>query len=216
MKIAEEKYLVKNGDFFASEEFQTILAQIRSGIEAVVLNSESEFIINPTRMGNGVTPIKDRLIAKLKNEGWEEEVRISVVEGLSRGPIDAILRTSFGVFALEWETGNISSSHRALNKIATGIIQEHLIGGILILPMRRLAKHLTDRIGNYEEIAPYFPMYESLRISDGVIAIFGVEHDGEDINAELIPKGKDGNARLVGRAEVVTRTVESVSATIKD
>ncbi|NLS89760.1 hypothetical protein EYI23_17625 [Bacillus subtilis] len=28
------------------------------------------------------------------------------------------------IFAVEWETGNIASSHRALNKIATGILNQ--------------------------------------------------------------------------------------------
>ncbi|MGA1841038.1 MAG: hypothetical protein ACMUIU_10470 [bacterium] len=42
------------------------------------------------------------------------------------------------LFCVEWETGNISSSHRAINKMALGIIRDILIGGILIVPTRNL------------------------------------------------------------------------------
>ncbi|MFS3941671.1 hypothetical protein ACL9SS_09830 [Bacillus subtilis] len=40
------------------------------------------------------------------------------------GPIHAvkILNNDKDIFAGEWETGNIASSHRALNKITTGIL----------------------------------------------------------------------------------------------
>ncbi|WP_350011958.1 PDDEXK family nuclease, partial [Phocaeicola dorei] len=108
--------------------------------------------------------------------------------------IDVIKKISQGVFAVEWETGNISSSHRALNKIAVGIIQNSLIGGILILPKRSLAQFLTDRIGNYEEISPYFTLYQHLDIQNGFIGIIAVNYDEINTEVSIIPKGKDGNA----------------------
>jgi hypothetical protein len=51
-----------------------------------------------------------------------------------------------------------------------------------------------DRIGNYEEFEPYFPLYRSLNIKEGVICVIAVTYDDVNINADLIPKGKDGNA----------------------
>ncbi|WP_197484920.1 hypothetical protein [Methylomonas koyamae] len=100
------------------------------------------------------------------------------------------------IFALEWETGNISSSHRALNKMVLGILKGALIGGILILPSRNMYKYLTDRIGNFQEILPYFPTWKNMEISNGYLAIIEIEHDFKDTNAPLIPKGTDGWAEF--------------------
>ncbi len=71
------------------------------------------------------------------------------------GPVDVVKQFSDGrYFAIEWETGNISSSHRALNKMTIGLAQGILDYGILILPSREMYQWLTDRVGNFEEIEP--------------------------------------------------------------
>lgn len=113
------------------------------------------------------------------------------------GKVDA-MRTLPGTkkqFAVEWETGNISSSHRALNKIALGILEEKLLGGALIVPSRKLYNFLTDRIGNFSEISTYFPVWARLNYDcECVISVFEVEHDAESHSVPCIPKGKDGMA----------------------
>lgn len=194
MKIITENVIVNQGAFSSSNIIQTINNQIREGILSVTWGGSDQFIINPIRKGNGVLPIKNNFIAHLVNNGWESEVSMSLINDLNPGPIDAVYRSTDGLIAVEWETGNISSSHRALNKLALGILQNRLKAGFLVLPMRELARYLTDRIGNYEEIAPYFPMYENLQIRDGVIGIFGVSYDETSSEVTLIPKGNDGNA----------------------
>ena len=84
---------------------------------------------------------------------WKLEERPVLAKGLGPGKVDALKLLSDGrQFAAEWETGNISSSHRALNKICIGILEGHLAGGVLILPDRELYKFLTQRIGNYKEL----------------------------------------------------------------
>mgnify|MGYP001384727261 CR=1 FL=1 len=55
---------------------------------------------------------------------------------------------------------------------------------------------LTDRIGNYQEIAPYFPVWKSLNIDRGYLAVIEIEHDFEDENSLLISKGTDGWAEF--------------------
>jgi len=195
MKIIHQNLLIDKGIFATSSTFSEILVEVKESIKEVTLNSDNKFIINPVRRGNGVVPIKNDFISKLEADGWKSEVRMSLAAGMNPGPIDIIKNTEFGIFAVEWETGNISSSHRALNKIAVGIIQKQIIGGILILPIKDFAKYLTDRIGNYEELAPYFPMYQNLSIEEGIIGIIGIEHDGEDSTVPLIQKGRDGNAK---------------------
>jgi len=194
MKIIHNEHLVSNGAFPDSIDFDVIRIELEEAIKTVTWYKKSSFVINPIRKGNGVVPIKQNFIAKLESYKWKSEVRMSLAKGMNPGPIDAVKETEFGKFAVEWETGNISSSHRALNKIAVGIIQKEIIGGILILPVKQFAQYLTDRIGNYEEIAPYFPMYRKLQIEDGFIGIIAIQHDGESDHAPIIPKGKDGNA----------------------
>jgi hypothetical protein len=157
-------------------------------------DDSSTFIINPGKNSNGVKPIKERCVSFLKQNGWELEKPMNLGSRISPGPIDAVLNISnYGYFAFEWETGNISSSHRALNKMALGLISKTLAGGILAIPSRELYYHLTDRIGNFAELEPYFPIWKSLNI-DGVLAVIEVEHDSLSDSVSKILKGTDGRA----------------------
>jgi hypothetical protein len=143
--------------------------------------------------GNGVKPIKLAFIDHLKSLGWKGEADL---KALGMGPLDAAKETPFGKFAVEWETGNISSSHRALNKICLGVLKGELIGGVLLLPSIKLYKFLTDRIGNYKEITPYLDLWKNLPYSKGAVSILVVEHDGEMSGVPRIPKGTDGRAMV--------------------
>lgn len=78
--------------------------------------------------------------------------------------------------------------------MAVGMLSNVLIGGILILPSRSLYKYLTDRVGNFSEIQPYFTVWKSLNIKNGILGIFEIEHDSTSSNVPLIPKGTDGRA----------------------
>lgn len=115
-------------------------------------------------------------------------------ESRNPGQLDAGTHLGNGkIFCVEWETGNISSSHRSLNKICLGIKNGVLEGGALILPTREMYYYLTDRVGNFEELLPYLPFWESQNI-DGTLIIIAVQHDGVAKNIPLLPKGKDGMA----------------------
>lgn len=194
MKINKEHFLISEGDFSKSAEFNQIMSELNSAILSVSWHDDSKFIINPLRRGNGVVPIKLNFVKSLEANGWKAEKRMAFADGMSPGPVDVVKDTSYGAFAVEWETGNISSSHRALNKIAVGIVQNAIVGGILILPTKKLAQYLTDRIGNYEEIEPYFPLYQNIQVKTGIIGVISVDFDETSKDATLIPKGKDGNA----------------------
>ena len=111
------------------------------------------------------------------------------------GAVDAVKVLPDGrSFAVEWETGNISSSHRALNKMAVGLLDGILAGGILVLPSRDMYQYLTDRVGNYAEIKPYFPVWRNLKIKEGVLAVIEIEHDSLSLDVPPIRKGTDGRA----------------------
>jgi hypothetical protein len=195
MKINKEYFFIFTGEFSKSSDLEEILIELRAAIKSVTWPNEDFFILNPTRRGNGVVPIKSNFIKTLLSFGWKTENRMSFAVGINPGPVDVIKDTKFGKFVVEWETGNISSSHRALNKIAVGIIQDAIIGGILILPTKELAHYLTDRIGNYEEIAPYFSLYENVFVDSGFMGVISVDFDDISLDSPLIPKGKDGNAK---------------------
>jgi hypothetical protein len=98
------------------------------------------------------------------------------------------------LLCVEWETGNISSSHRALNKMCLGILKGVLIGGVLILPTRKMYGYLTDRVGNFSEIEPYFPFWRHLQFPEGILAVIAIEHDAVSLDVPRIPKGTDGRA----------------------
>lgn len=187
--------MIWSGEFADSQLSETVEREICDSIsKAVWPPGGTDFRIQPKRKGNGAKPIKTACVENLRDKyGWELEKRVSIGTGMGAGPIDAVRATPWGPFALEWETGNISSSHRALNKIAVGLIQGRLAGGALILPTRKLYVYLTDRLGNYTELEPYFPLWAHV-IANGSLWVFAIEHDAEDNSVPLIPKGTDGRA----------------------
>lgn len=132
----------------------------------------------------------------LKHKGWDREVRMYLGSRKRPGPVDAAKAVSDGrMFAVEWETGNISSSHRSLNKLLFGLLNGDLAGGMLIVPSRKMYIWLTDRIGNFDELAPYFVIYQDHpSVKDGLLAIVEVEHDDLSLSVPRITKGTDGRA----------------------
>ncbi len=197
MKIVQEISLISKGSFEESQEWAVIRNEIRSAIDLIVWPPDaSNFTINPTRHGNGVKPIKNACMTALKgNFGWQLETQIRYATR-SPGRIDATKALDHHLFALEWETGNISSSHRAVNKMVLGLLRGVFLGTALVLPSRKLYPYLTDRIGNYEELEPYFDVWRAVEIQEGFLAVFVIEHDAVDSSVPIIMKGTDGRALL--------------------
>lgn len=204
MKIVRCEYLIRTGKFPSSTQWARVERNIRQAIRAVDWPpGTGQFKIFPQsgkkrRQGNGVVPLRRSFQKHLKKLGWSLETRLSIAPREQPGPLDATIEMRSAklrrTFAVEWETGNVSSSHRALNKMAFGIQRGILIGGALILPTRNLAQYLTDRVGNIEEIEPYFDYWKSIRCKNGILAVFAVEHDATSKRVRRIPKGTDGRA----------------------
>jgi Restriction endonuclease BamHI len=195
VKIVQEVSLISRGNFEESEEWGVIKNEIRMAIDAIVWPvGASNFTINPTRHGNGVKPIKNACMAALKDSfGWQLETKIRLATK-APGRVDATKILDNDLFAFEWETGNISSSHRAVNKLVLGILRGIFLGTALVLPSRKLYPYLTDRIGNYEELEPYFDVWRAVNIQEGFLAIFVIEHDAVDSTVPKITKGTNGRA----------------------
>ncbi|HHW41239.1 MAG TPA: hypothetical protein GXX19_08845 [Syntrophomonadaceae bacterium] len=200
MKIIRFERLIDKGEFSKSGTWNIIENQIVQAIKAIAWPPGSgSFILydQPGKArgkGNGVKPIKEACMFHLKSLGWSLETPVHIATLKKPGPLDATFPVGERLFCVEWETGNISSSHRALNKIALGILKNVLIGGILILPTRKMYKYLTDRVGNFEELEPYFPFWRSLCVDEGLLGVIAIEHDAVSKNVPRIPKGTDGRA----------------------
>jgi hypothetical protein len=198
MKFVKLEILIDKGDFSKSKEWDTIFSNIKESIEAVRWPpGASTFTIHKQSgkkrgEGSGVKPIKDAFMAKLQTYGWDLETKVDIATVKTPGPLDATYKVGRRLFAVEWETGNISSSHRAANKMALGILKGLLIGGILILPTRDLYQYLTDRVGNLPELEPYFPLWRALDVEEGLLGVIGVEHDSASTDVPRIPKGTNG------------------------
>jgi hypothetical protein len=200
MKIMRREILLSRGQFPASQVWIDTLQEIENAILAVEWPPDSGsftlFDESGKRRGegNGVTPIKKNCMEHLRSAGWELESRLDIATVSRAGPIDAAKRIGHGYFCVEWETGNISSSHRAMNKMALGILQGILVGGILILPTRKMYNYLTDRVGNLTELEPYFPLWRSIRVVEGLLGVIAIEQDAVSKDVPPIPKGTSGRA----------------------
>jgi hypothetical protein len=207
MKLVQTTPLLDTGGFTSTSSWPRIKSNIEEAIDAVRWPPGADkFTIyrqsgKKTGEGNGVKPIKEGFITKLVELGWLPEGEYPSEENakeLTRpGAFDArlnLVEEGLAPFVVEWETGNISSSHRAMNKMALAMLAGRISGGILVLPTRALYHFLTDRVGNYPELAPYFPMWSALPITKGYLAVIAVEHDAASTDVPRIAKGTDGRA----------------------
>lgn len=173
---------------------------------------------------NGVGYLRTRFLRSMtETEGWRSEGDVDLSRDREQPPIKLYpsladyrepITSDFGGFdfmttatngtriAIEWETGNISSSHRSMNKLAIALTNGIIEIGVLILPSRALYDHLTDRIGNIGELSGYLAMWEGLKavVARGLLVITVVEHDDltTDPTIEYLTAGLDGRSR--GRA----------------
>ena len=200
MKIVQVERLIDAGGFSATKEWERIECHIMQAIKTIQWPPGSgSFTLydEPGKArgrGSGVKPIKDACMLHLKSLGWSLETRIPITALKQPGKIDATYSVGNRFFCVEWETGNISSSHRAINKMAIGLLKRALIGGVLIVPTRVMYRYLTDRVGNFPELEPYFPLWRGLNIDEGLLAIIAIEHDGVSRSVPRIRKGTDGRA----------------------
>lgn len=170
---------------------------------------------------NGVPELRRLFLDRLKfGEGWESEVQTDIERDqkpalvtkyypipeeyeepitANFGGFDFVAREDDIRIAIEWETGNISSSHRSLNKLSIALQEGKIQAGVLIVPSRALYKHLTDRVGNIHELTPYLSFWKSYAhlVQKGLLAISVVEHDDltDDPKIPYLKLGKDGNAK---------------------
>jgi hypothetical protein len=192
MKLDAWRHVIDVDDFVATSRFLHVRKHVEEGVLAVHWpENSSDFRLCPERKGNGVKPIKNAFVEVLRRHGWSLEYRT----------FDAHYSfedASLPPFVVEWETGNISSSHRAVNRIALGITRREILGGVLVVPTREMYQYLTDRVGNAGELERYIPLWrlwnQAREFSGGYFGIITIEHDALDATVPLIGKGTDGRA----------------------
>jgi hypothetical protein len=200
VRIVREETLVSCGDFARSSDWKDARSKLHRAIKNVEWPKGSgKFTIYPESgkkrgKGNGVKPIKDGLMLDLRRKGYTLEGLAVLSSNRRFGCFDAVLKTKYGPAVVEWETGNISSSHRSLNKMALFLLEGKIAAGTLIVPSRELYKYLTDRVGNMQELEPYLPMWKALPCTQGILDIVVVEHDATSKKVPRIKKGTDGRA----------------------
>jgi hypothetical protein len=199
LKLVRTEILFDHASVSNSDWFRQVMDELREAIDVIRWPVGSDdFCIYPVEKANGVKPIKEAFVLCLAEKyAWTGEFKYKIPGQTKRGPVDAarLVDATDKMFAVEWETGNVSSSHRALNKMALGIIDDILCGGILVLPSRRFYKFLTDRVGNFQEMQPYFPIWKNLDVSKrGILAVIEIEHDRESMDVPRLTKGTDGRA----------------------
>lgn len=186
--------LIESGGLY-KQAYNEVVASICSTVWPK--NSNKFTINNSKKNANGVVPLKEDCYIMLeKTYSWYREKPLNVLKYEKRkgGPID-VYKEFYGTdrsicVGLEFETGNISSAHRSMQKLLLGLNRKELDLAMILMPVYQLAYYLTDRVTNYEELEPYFENAE------GKAFIFiGFNADDFNSSVDLIPKGKDGMSK---------------------
>lgn len=200
MKIVEVIPVLCRGPFAESPGWISARGQLFNALTAIDWpRGSGSFSIYPESgkrrgMGNGVDEIKIGFVKEMVCNGWLPEEKLERKKALCPGPLDLKFPGVDGHVFVEWETGNISSSHRAMNKMALGMLSGEIRGGVLVVPSCKLARYLTDRIGNPGELRPYIDLWSTLPIDNGILEIVVLEHDFESFDVPRLPKRTDGRA----------------------
>jgi hypothetical protein len=225
MKWLRTLVLFDQGSIAATPDWHLLHASVVRSIQSVAfppgsgtltLRRKSQ-LANKQWQRNGVSYIKRSFFDHLVHiEQWQSEVGVSLndirpatvttfpagapyVEPVtsSFGPFDFVATAPAGLkVAVEWETGNISSSHRSMNKMALAIEMGVVDAALMVVPSRALYAHLTDRIGNISELSGYLAMWQGMgkSLQRGLMCVAVVEHDALCDAGEYLPVGSDGRA----------------------
>lgn len=227
MKWLRTLVLFDQGDVISSSDWRAVhesYTQAIAGIDHPRGSGRFKIREKERRPGgqwarNGVHYPRTYFLELMPQQGWQPEVGVDlshreqppVILYPSLEPYVEPVTSRFGSFdfitiaqngtriAIEWETGNISSSHGSMNRLAIALGNGIVDIGVLIVPSRKLYDHLTDRTGNIGELSGYLSMWEGLKatVQRGLLAITVVEHD--ELTADdafpYLRVGDDGRAK---------------------
>jgi len=122
VKIVHVETVLACGSYAKSEHWAETRAAIHAAVQKCAWPPGSKkFTIYPQSgkkrgEGNGVGPIRNEFIKELRKLEWTIEGPAKNLLSQALGDFDAILPGPEGPIVVEWETGNISSSHRSMGK----------------------------------------------------------------------------------------------------
>lgn len=201
MRIVRVETLLSRGRYAKSRHWKRTRKTIHEAVSRCCWPPGSRsFTIYPESgkkrgEGNGVLPIKREFVQHLREKGWAIEGKAKNALGQHVGDFDAVVAGPDGPIVVEWETGNISSSHRSMNKMLMLLSSGLVAAGTLVIPSRELYKYLTDRVGNVQELEPYFPLWKTIPCENGLLEIVVIEHDRTSYDVPKIPKLTSGRAK---------------------
>lgn len=224
MRITEWIVIHDTQGYSETEDFKELEAMITNAILGMHNPPGSgKFLLRPSSAGkvddvtrkklgklsgktvNGVKAIKEPFIDYLTAiSGWKTEEKVDL--GLGECDVVYFYDDERLPFIVEWETGNISSTHRAVNRILSSIMRGMASGGVLILPSRDMYPHLTDRVGNAGEIQGYIDLWKKAdNLSDKpyYFAFVVIEQDELSDTVPYFAAGKDGNSFRVSEEGAV-------------
>jgi hypothetical protein len=148
----------------------------------------------------GIETIGD-LVSRTKYElskikGFGKKSLVSLTAVLKEENL--LLIDEFPYVGVEWETGNVSSGHRSVNRILRGEMRTpRCMGGVVVAPTKNLAQYLTDRVSNYEELLHYAPVWNRMTNEWGIpVVLLPIEQDETSNDSPKIKKGTDGRNLL--------------------
>jgi hypothetical protein len=121
--------------------------------------------------GKGILPAKSGFLNRLEKRGWAIRGPAKNALGKKLGGFDAVTQDPEGPAVVGWQTGNISSSHFSLNKIASLLSLGTIAAGTLIIPLR---------VGDIEELESCFTLWRSVPCENGVLEIVVIEWDAAE------------------------------------
>ena len=119
--------------------------------------------------GVRVCSTKDGFLNRLEKRGWAIQSRATSARGRKLGRLDAVAQGPSGPIVVEWRTGNVSSIHLSLNRLALLSLSGTIAAGTLVVPSRGR---------NIEELKFCFPLWRSVPCEKGVIEIVVIGQGG--------------------------------------
>jgi hypothetical protein len=140
-------------------------------------------------------PQSREFVEHRREKGWSTQGKAKNALGQHLGDCDAVIAGPAGPIVVEWETGNISSSHRSMNKMSMLLSSGMIAAGTLVVPSRELYRYLMDRVGNVQELEPCFLLWKSVPCAKGLLEIVVIEHDSTSYDVPGIPKLTSGRSK---------------------
>jgi hypothetical protein len=117
---------------------------------------------------------RPEFVSFLKTKGWAMDRRSRNAFDRALGYFDAVLPGPEKPVVVEWEAGDVSSSHYSMNKLTMFVSSGIISAGVLVVSSRRFYVRSGDRAGNFRELDAYLGLWKSVPCGAGVLELIVV------------------------------------------